>query len=644
MHIPDGYLSPSTCAALYGAAAPFWYIALKRVARLLASRLIPLISVFAAFSFVIMMFNLPLPGGTTGHAIGVGIAAIALGPWASMLAISIALVIQAIFFGDGGITAIGANCFNMAIVGSIVAYAVYRLIGLHAALTSSRRVIAAGIAGYTGINAAALFAAVEFGIQPLLFRDPSGAPLYCPYPLSISIPAMMIGHLTFAGMAELIITGGVVAYLQRADPSLLKQTAPDAPDRDEPLAAAQPHWPTARKLWAALAVLLILTPLGILAGGSAWGEWSSRDFNDSSVREHITAASGNRVPPQHSPRGLERLSFIWRAPISRYAPTFVRNAFFGYFVSASMGVGLIILFLLALGWALARGRRERASKLGETSQSPLFYRTRGFVERTLSALVEVTEHALYAEDIARTDGFLQRFDARVKLAGLLALIIAVVATRKFLVLVGIFAVAILMAVLSRIPVRMLATKIWIAAFTFTALLAIPAVFVTPGDAIWSVPLLGWHATTQGLSSAGYLILRVETAATLSALLIWSTPWTKILRSLRFCGVPVVLVVILGMTYRYIFLLLQAAHDMFESRRSRLIGTLPGSERRRLAAGTAGVLLGKSIQLSSEVHLAMQARGFSGEVRLLDDLKMRPADWLRLAALLVLAASAVWLGT
>ena len=88
MHIPDGYLSPATCATLYAASAPFWYIALQRVKRLLSSRLVPLISLFAAFSFVIMMFNLPLPGGTTGHAVGMGIAAIVLGPWASMLAIS----------------------------------------------------------------------------------------------------------------------------------------------------------------------------------------------------------------------------------------------------------------------------------------------------------------------------------------------------------------------------------------------------------------------------------------------------------------------------------------------------------------------------------------------------------------------------
>ena len=128
MHIPDGYLSPATCAALYASSAPFWYVALRRLKRLLSTKLIPLLSVFAAFSFVVMMFNLPLPGGTTGHAVGVSIASIVLGPWASILAISIALFIQAVFFGDGGITAFGANSFNMAIAGSLVAYFTYRAI------------------------------------------------------------------------------------------------------------------------------------------------------------------------------------------------------------------------------------------------------------------------------------------------------------------------------------------------------------------------------------------------------------------------------------------------------------------------------------------------------------------------------------
>src|SRR5258708_40360712 len=166
MHIPDGYLSPATCAALYAGAAPFWYTSLHRLKRALNTQMIPLLSVFAAFSFIVMMFNLPLPGGTTGHAVGVGIAAIVLGLWGSILAISIALMIQALLFGDGGITAIGANCFNMAILGSLVAYGTYKVLSARTPLESPRRVMAGAIAGYVAINLSALAAAVELGIQP----------------------------------------------------------------------------------------------------------------------------------------------------------------------------------------------------------------------------------------------------------------------------------------------------------------------------------------------------------------------------------------------------------------------------------------------------------------------------------------------
>jgi len=361
MHIPDGYLSPSTCAALYIGAAPFWYVALQRVERLLNTRLVPLISVFAAFSFVIMMFNLPLPGGTTGHAVGMAIAAIVLGPWGAILAISVALLIQALFFGDGGVTAFGANCFNMAIIGSLVAYGVYRLVAGRAALTDPRRVVAASLAGYVAINVAALLTAVEFGIQPELFKDASGAPLYAPYPLHIAIPAMMIGHVTIAGLAELIVSGGVVAYLQRTDPALLKLTAPGARDPHEATEVGKPGgWQATRPLWIGLALLMVLTPLGLLTAGTAWGEWGAEDFAHPEVRQEITAASGGVAPPMQAPQGLARLASVWIAPIPDYAPAFMKSEKFGYVLSAMLGTGLIILASLILSW-LARPKRVFAT-------------------------------------------------------------------------------------------------------------------------------------------------------------------------------------------------------------------------------------------------------------------------------------------
>ncbi len=342
MHIPDGYLSPSTCAAAYAVALPFWYVAFRRVKRLLHTRMVPLLAVFSAFSFVIMMFNLPLPGGTTGHAVGVGIATIVLGPWASMVAISVALLIQAVFFGDGGITTFGANCLNMAVVGSLVAHWTYTLAASRSALDSSRRVVAAGLAGYLAINVSALLAGVEFGIQPLLFHDATGAPLYAPYPLSIAVPAMMIGHLTFAGLAELVISAGLVAYLQRANPELL---AFSTPGRTPRLADAG-AWRSTRRLWYALAGLMIMTPLGLLAAGTAWGEWGTEAFANAEARQTILHASGNVAPPVAAPHGMERLAGIWTAPFPDYAPAFMHSTGFGYILSALFGAGLILLLLL----------------------------------------------------------------------------------------------------------------------------------------------------------------------------------------------------------------------------------------------------------------------------------------------------------
>ena len=348
MHIPDGYLSPSTCATLYVGAVPFWFVALKKVQSVLKTRFVPLISLVSAFCFVVMMFNIPLPGGTTGHAVGMGIAAIVLGPWASILAISIALLIQAVFFSDGGISSYGANCFNMAIVGSLVAYAVYKLISGRSSLQSPRRVVAAGLAGYLAINVSALCAAIEFGIQPGLFHDATGAPLYAPYPLLVAIPAMLIGHLSFAGIAELVISGGLVAWLQKANVSLLKLTALGVAENDK--FSQAPDWAALRWFWVGLAGLMIATPLGLLAAGSAWGEWEAEDFKKPETRQAIADASYHRAPPENPPAGLERLSSIWSAPFPDYAPTFLKNKNFGYVLSAMFGTGLIIFVCLLAGW------------------------------------------------------------------------------------------------------------------------------------------------------------------------------------------------------------------------------------------------------------------------------------------------------
>lgn len=224
MHIPDGYLGPITCIAGYAVMAPLWVIASQQVKKSLQVKQVPLLAIGAAFCFVIMMFNIPIPGGTTGHAVGAVLIAILLGPWAACIAVSVALVIQALLFGDGGITAIGANCFNMAFVMPFAGYAVYQLISGNTPVTSLRRVFAAGIAGYAGLVAASLCTGIEFGLQPLLHHTTSGQSLYCPYGLRVSIFAMAGSHLLVFGWVEFIATALVVKYLQKQEPGLLQES------------------------------------------------------------------------------------------------------------------------------------------------------------------------------------------------------------------------------------------------------------------------------------------------------------------------------------------------------------------------------------------------------------------------------------
>lgn len=222
MHIPDGYLGPPTSGALYAIMVPFWIVAARRVKRTLRARQVPLLAIGAAFSFVVMMFNVPIPCGSTGHAVGGALAAILLGPWAAMIAITVALTIQAFLFGDGGITALGANCFNMAVVLPFVGYGVYRLLIGSAPVSGRRRTIAAGVAGYIGINVAAAFAGAELGIQPLLHHTPEGQALYCPYGLRVALAAMCGEHILIFGWVEAVVTALVVRYLHQHEPDLLE--------------------------------------------------------------------------------------------------------------------------------------------------------------------------------------------------------------------------------------------------------------------------------------------------------------------------------------------------------------------------------------------------------------------------------------
>jgi cobalt/nickel transport system permease protein len=270
-------------------------------------------------------------------------------------------------------------------------------------------------------------------------------------------------------------------------------------------------------------------------------------------------------------------------------------------------------------------------------------KSRGVVERTLASFVDALEHAFQAEDLAKKNGLLQKIDPRVKIVGLLPLIATAALARQFWVIAALLVIAVAVGMLSNIPLATLVKRVWLGVLAFTGVVSVPALFLTPGQAIYCVPLLGWIVTAQGLRAAMYLIMRAETAATFSVLLVLCTPWSNLLKALRVLRLPIVLVVILGMTYRYIFLLLRNAHDMFTSRKSRTVGRLSGKQQRRAATASAGVLMSKTLQLSGDVYLAMRSRGFQGETYVLDEFRTDWFDWVMLAAFFTVAALALWWG-
>lgn len=214
MHIPDGYLSPQTYLPLYGVFIATMAVAVKKVRKKVPARDIPFLGMAAAFSFIIMMFNLPIPGGTTGHAVGSALIAILFGPWAAVISVSVALIIQALMFGDGGITAIGANCVNMAICMPFIAWYTFRLL-CRKSSDPRRIMIAAFFSGYISLVFAAVLTGIEFGIQPLIASGADGRPLYCPYDLKIALPAMAIEHLLLFGIVEGAVTAFIVQYFAK---------------------------------------------------------------------------------------------------------------------------------------------------------------------------------------------------------------------------------------------------------------------------------------------------------------------------------------------------------------------------------------------------------------------------------------------
>jgi cobalt/nickel transport system permease protein len=266
----------------------------------------------------------------------------------------------------------------------------------------------------------------------------------------------------------------------------------------------------------------------------------------------------------------------------------------------------------------------------------------GAIEKTLDGLAKVVRQAIASEEIAARPGLLQRLDARAKLLGVLALLIAAGLIRHIFVLAGLYALTLVLAAASRIGLRWFVKRVWLFIPLFTGVIVASAMFsfVTPGEVV--LPLGRWFGhevglTRQGLTSAGLIVSRVATSISLVVLLTLTTSWPRLLSALRALLVPRLLVLVLGMAYRYLFVLLDVVSEMITARTARTVAGKKGGRGARVVAGfSGGALFGKAHALSEEIHQAMLARGYRGETRSLERASLRIADGVWLAACLSLA--------
>jgi cobalt/nickel transport system permease protein len=273
----------------------------------------------------------------------------------------------------------------------------------------------------------------------------------------------------------------------------------------------------------------------------------------------------------------------------------------------------------------------------------------GWVEKTLSGIAGNIERAIFTEQHARIPAFLQRVDPRAKLGMFLALILAASLTSSYAVLAILYAIVVAAAIASRIPTDFFIKRVWLGIPLFAGIVVIPAIFFVAGPRLFELTVgpITIAPSIPGIAGAVLLIMRVGVSVSLAVLLVMTTPWADLLKSLRAIRTPQIFVLILSMTYRYIFLFLHTINGIFLARKSRLVARTRGAEQRRWIGGTMGSLMSRSFKMSNDVYAAMLARGFTGEMRTYTTFAMTRRDWVLLGGTLViavvlLAGDVIWL--
>lgn len=602
MHIPDGMLETRTWVSCWAAATGLLAYAIRWVRRHVSQQRVVLMAVMAALVFALQMLNFPVAGGTSGHFAGGAAAAILLGPWPAMIVLTTVLIVQAVLFADGGITALGANIVNMAVIGPFVGYAIWRMVRL---VWKTRRGL------ITGAFAAAWFAAVVSALMAAIEIWLSGRA-----PFVFIVGTMGFWH-ALTGIGEGVITAGLVGYVLAVRPDLVEG------DRD----AAPGSW---KRLVAGLGIATL-----VAAGLSVWASRKPDALEFVSAQRGLAGSASGSILAGAMPRYL--------------LPGVADHTLAGV-LAAIVGLTVAGVVLITVFWRRP-SQRDDAEHAAEDTTAPTMLGHGHAHDRDAAhrhphhhtapavpipdaparqPISHAHAHPMSFERLTYVVSPVHDLDPRAKIIAALVLIGGVVLTQSMLPREFVLLVALLATIvgLARLPLAPLAIRsALVLPIAGTIALVAPAQATLTGTSVAVGWLLAWTIVSKAWLSASIMLLVAAT-----------TPPARLFTGLRALHLPDILLTMLTFLYRYA----DSLGDQLRSMHRAVASRGAGVSGRRLVAlygNLAGTMFIRAYERGERVHASMLSRGYDGSIPTGEKLRARPADALALC-LVVLATAAI----
>ena len=598
MHIPDGFVPLWQCAIYYVILIIAIYFAVKWSKKNLDEKRIPLMAILSAGIFAIMSMNIPIPFGTSGHMVGGALVALVfMAPEAGVIVFTCVLLIQALLFGDGGITVLGLNVLNMGIIGGSVGLGSYKLLNRF-------------IGKYPSVAIGAWLATVISAIAAAIELALAGT-----FPIEIGLVSMVLYHV-FIGIIEAALTVIVIYALEKFRPDLLtwnsKEYNSDS-NRTELENNSKSKNKNNKKLIAV--VVIICVALACLSPfiASSNPDGLEKSFEDANV----------------SDEGIEA---VVESPFPDY--TFEPLSQFGEIGVLVLGAAIVAIIGFLVSIILKKkednDENEEENQLNNNSKSK---------NTNKKAHSHGIGQVLNLESVASGNSPIHKLDGRIKLISVLILIVFCVFSQQLIVPIILEIYLIILMYISDIPMKQSFKRVALL-LPFGGFIIIFQPFIHPGHIIWASGISWINITDTGLNWAIILLARLIVCLTAIVLLSSTSPMQEIVQSFRKLGLPKDFAMILSIMVRFLFIFVDELESIRKAQKSRNFNihnkALPYKWRLRQVGYTVAMMFLKAYEKGEKVYLSMTSRCFSDKSDMYNTkTKLDSSDYAYLIAIIII---------